>query len=179
LADVDALFAANQDRVYALCLRFTGSPEQARDLAQDSLLRAYQKLPEFRGEARFSTWLLAIARYECLNALRKRGEELTADGVIEAAEPSASALGQLRRHERESLLREAAAAVLDPIEQEAVHLRYVEHVPVEQITALLGLDTQSGARGLLQACKRKLSRELKGRLAALGHGTSLLRESAG
>ena len=61
--------------------------------------------------------------------------------------------------------------------QEAVALRYVEHLPVDEITSLLGLTDKSGARGVLQRCKRKLKRELSRRLAELGHGTSFVRGS--
>ena len=55
--------------------------------------------------------------------------------------------------------------------------RYVEHLPVDEITSLLGLTDKSGARGVLQRCKRKLKRELSRRLAELGHGTSFVRGS--
>ena len=175
---VDALLARHQDLVYAFCLRFVGNPEQAADLAQDTMIRAYQKLSGFRGESRFSTWLVAIARYECLNARRKRGELLVEDGVLEVTDPERSALASLRSQERDDLLREAAAAVLDPAEQEAIHLRYTEHLPLEQINAVLGLPPD-GARVALQRCKRKLRAELRRRLEVLGHGSSFVRESVG
>lgn len=177
VARVNALFAAHQQVVYATCRRAVGSPELAVELAQESLLRAYQKLPTYRGEASFRTWLVAIARYECANAIRKRGELLSEDGVIEPTDVASSALSKLRRAEREALVRDAAAAVLDPDEQEVITLRYVEQVPLEQIEALLGLTGASGARGVLQRCKRKLGRELERRLAELGHGSSFLGES--
>ena len=175
MREVDALFAGHQDKVYAYCLRFVGRKELAMDLAQDTLLRAYEKFPTFRGEARFSTWLLKIARYNCLNAIRKRRDTLTEDGLVVATDPKASTLTQLRRREREELLREAAVAVLDPVEQEAVWLRYVEHASIEQITATLDIQQKSGARGILQRCKRKLQREIRRRLDELGHGTSFVR----
>lgn len=174
---VNALFTAHQHVVFAACLRAVGDRDRAVELAQDSLLRAWQKLPGFRGDASFRTWLVAIARYECINAVRKRHELLTEDGVLDATDPAASALGALRRAERDELLRASAEAVLDPVEHEVIHLRYVEHVPLEQITALLALPEASGARGVLQRCKRKLGRELQRRLAELGHGSSFLRES--
>lgn len=177
MADVDALLVGQQDRVYAMCMRFVGNPEHAAELAQDVMLRAYQKLPGFRGDSRFSTWILSITRYECLNALRKRGDHLTDDGVIEPTDPQRSVLSSLRTREREELLRGAARAVLDPIEQEAVTLRYTEHLPLDEITRTLGLTDASGARGLLQRCKRKLQRELRRRLAELGHGSSFIRGS--
>lgn len=174
---VDALFAAYQGLVYGFCLRQTGNPERAVELAQDVLLRAYQKLPAFRGDSSFKAWLLGIARYECINASRKRRDALSEDGLLEASDPTASALSGLRRQEREALFRDAAAAVLDAVEQEVIHLRYVEEVPLEQITALLGLTEASGARGVLQRCKRKLLRELSRRLEELGHGSSFLQDS--
>jgi len=175
--EADALFAAHQDRVYAICYRFVGNAERARELAQDVLLTAWVKLPEFRGDSSFGTWLYGIARNLCFRAMRKRGENLLeADGVVETADPRASALSALRRREREDLLRRASL-VLQPLEQEAVHLRYVEHLPQDRITKVLGLDSASGARGLLQRCRRKLSREMNRLLEELGHGTSFVRSS--
>ncbi len=176
-ARVNQLFAAEQDLVYATCYRYVGQPEWARELAQDSLLLAWQKLSSFRGEARFRTWLVGIARYQCLNAIRKKADLLTEDGLVEVSDSSGSVLGALRRQEREGLLRDAAAAVLDETEQEAVWLRYGEHLPLAQIGEVLGLESSSGARGVLQRCKRRLSRELRRRLEELGHGMSLVRES--
>lgn len=176
---VDALFAAHQGVVLAVCRRAVGDPERAVELAQDALLRGFQKLPEFRGDATFRTWLVGIARGECMNAIRKRHDWLTEDGVLDPTDPAGTALRGLRRQEREELLRGAAAAVLDPTEQEVVHLRYVEHVPLEQIERLLDLGSgASGARGVLQRCRRKLGRELTRRLAELGHGSSFLRDSS-
>jgi DNA-directed RNA polymerase specialized sigma24 family protein len=45
---------------------------------------------------------------------------------------------------------------LDPLEREAIWLRCYEGMPVEEITGLLGIDTASGARGILQRARRKL-----------------------
>lgn len=174
-AALDDLFAANHRRVYALCLRLTGNPERARELAQDAVLAAWEQLPGFRGDASFSTWLLRIAKYKCFHALRHREELLSEDGVIEQADPAATVLVRLRRKEKERLLREASVAVLDPQEQEAVYLRYTERLPIARIDALLHLETASGARGLLQRCRQKLGRELRRRLAEMGQGSSFMR----
>lgn len=171
---VDALFAAAQGRVYVACVRIVGDPERARDLAQEALLTGFRNLGSFRGEGRLSTWLYGIAKGLALNAVRRRGEVLSEDGVLDADDPGLSALAALRREEREALVH-AAAATLDPLAREAVHLRYVEEVPVDRITELLGLTDASGARGLLQRCRRHLQRELRARLTELGHGSSFFR----
>jgi len=175
-AQIDGLFASCQTRVYAICRRMSGSEEAALDLAQDAMLTGYRKLHEFRGESALGTWLYGIAKGLCMNAIRRRREVLSEDGLLEVGDPSRSVLSAMRRDEREDLIRQAAAT-LSPLEQEAVYLRYVEDVPQERITALLGITQASGARGLLQKCRRTLAREVRARLEALGHGTSLLRES--
>ena len=68
----------------------------------------------------------------------------------------------------------AAKRGLTSEEQEAVYLRYVEGMPQDAITEMLGLEG-SGARGLLQRCRRKLGRELRDQLEQMGHGTSFIR----
>jgi len=58
--DVEAfeeLYRANSGRVYVLCLRMTGDPALAEELAQEAFVRAWQKLGSFRGASAFSTWL--------------------------------------------------------------------------------------------------------------------------
>lgn len=176
---VDALFAASQDRIYWLCLRLAGRPELAAELAQETFLLAYEQLPAFRGESSVHTWLHAIARNVCLQARGRRQEVLGVERVFEPEDPALGALAAMRREERDTLLAEARAAALDPEEEEALILRYELGVSYEEIGELLRLTDASGARGLLQRCKRKLRRELERRLTELGHGTSLVFGSIG
>lgn len=172
---VDAALAQHQDAVYALCRRIVGDPERSREIAQDALLVAFRKLHDFRGDSSFRTWLLGIARFTALRAVRKKRDLLAEDGLIEVGDGARPVPSQLRRHEREELLRQASRAVLDELEQEAVYLRYVEGLGQDEITRILGLTNASGARGLLVRCRRKLRAELDRRLAEMGHGASFLR----
>ena len=55
-----ALVRAHQDEVYALARRLVGDPHMASDVAQEALIRAWRALPNFRGDARLSTWLYRI-----------------------------------------------------------------------------------------------------------------------
>jgi RNA polymerase sigma-70 factor (ECF subfamily) len=55
------LYEDHVGRVYALCLRLTGDPEDAMERTQDTFVRAWRKLDTFRGEAAFSTWLHRLA----------------------------------------------------------------------------------------------------------------------
>jgi RNA polymerase sigma-70 factor, ECF subfamily len=175
--ELNALFGAHWDHIYFVCLRFMGDEERAGDLAQDTMLRAFDRLHQYHNQGSFRSWLYCIARSLCFKALKRRTEPLLDDGVVERSSPEASALKAMHRHQREELVRDAIGAVLTPDEQEVFYLRYVEHVPQSRITALLELDPQGGARVILQRCRRKLQRELRRRLAELGHGSSYVRDT--
>ena len=64
------LYEAHVDRVYRLAYRFAGDADLARDFTQDTFIRAFERLRDFRGESQFATWLHAIAVSVALNGLR-------------------------------------------------------------------------------------------------------------
>lgn len=64
------LYDRNVDRVYRLTFRMAGRDDLARDFTQETFVRAYRKLDQFRGDAAFSTWLHSIAVSVSLNGLR-------------------------------------------------------------------------------------------------------------
>lgn len=66
-----ALYDAHVDRVYRLAYRLAGDDDLAQDFTQDTFIRAFERIGEFRGEAAFGTWLYAIATTVILNGLRK------------------------------------------------------------------------------------------------------------
>jgi RNA polymerase sigma-70 factor (ECF subfamily) len=175
--DIDAMFAEHEGRVYAHCYRRVRDEQRARELAQDVLLIAYQKLDDYEPPNKFSTWLYGIARNVCMRAMARRRELLADDGLIEPSDPARPVLRHLLAHERERVVTDAMSA-LGPDEQEAVYLRYVQELPYEEIDRLMKLDSASGARGLLQRCSRHLRRELPLRIRALGHGSSFVRTAA-
>ena len=73
LGDVTAfegLYRVHVGRIHALCLRLAGDRHAAEDLTQDVFVRAWQKLPTFRGEAAFGTWLYRLALNLVVSALR-------------------------------------------------------------------------------------------------------------
>jgi len=174
---LNELFAELWRPVFAVCHRYVGDFERAGDLAQDTMLRALERIGQYRGEASFRAWIYSVARSVCLNAMRRPQDRLLEDGVLDGMGEDALVLKQLDGRQRTELLLDAIASVLDPVEQEALHLRYVEGMPVDRITALLDLDPASGAHVVLLRCRRRLRREISQRLAAMGRGTSWVRES--
>jgi RNA polymerase sigma-70 factor (ECF subfamily) len=59
--EFEDLYMTYRSRVWALCLRMTGNPDEAEDLTQETFVRLFQKLNTFRGESAFCTWLRRIA----------------------------------------------------------------------------------------------------------------------
>jgi RNA polymerase sigma-70 factor, ECF subfamily len=66
------LVQRHQDRVYRLCLRIMGNPDDAHDAAQDTFLSLFRKLDQFRGDAAFTTWLHRVGVNACYDSLRKK-----------------------------------------------------------------------------------------------------------
>lgn len=73
--DMDAfeqLLLQYEKKVYTIAYKYMGNHEDASDLAQEALIRAYQSIGSFRGEASFGTWLGRITANRCLDELRRR-----------------------------------------------------------------------------------------------------------
>lgn len=77
------LYDNHVDRVFRVTYRMTGNEETARECTQETFVRAFNRLSDFRGDAKFSTWLHSIGVNMALNALRsrKRSREVGLDNV--------------------------------------------------------------------------------------------------
>ena len=68
----EQLILLYEKRVYTIAYKYMGNHEDANDMAQESLIKAYQSIGSFRGDAAFGTWLGKITVNRCLDELRKR-----------------------------------------------------------------------------------------------------------
>ena len=69
---MQVLFARHHVRVYRFVLRIVGNPATAEDLISDVFLDVWRQAGKFEGRSAVTTWLLAIARFKALSALRRR-----------------------------------------------------------------------------------------------------------
>jgi RNA polymerase sigma-70 factor, ECF subfamily len=155
------LLGRHQRQVYLWCRRYVREHERALDLAQEVLLSAYRAMPGFEGRARFSSWLFAIARNKCLNAVAAR-RLLVDDDADPDAQPDASPAPEadLELQQDEERVRRLLIEHLDETEREALWLSCFERMPVDEISRVLRLDNATGARGILQRARRKLRASL-------------------
>lgn len=80
----EKLYRANIGKIYALCLRLCGQKELAEDMAQESFIRAWQKIDSFRGDSKFSSWLFRLTSNVVIGHLRKHSK-WQIDSLDEAA----------------------------------------------------------------------------------------------
>jgi RNA polymerase sigma-70 factor (ECF subfamily) len=97
------LYDANVDRIYRLTYRMAGSDDLARDFTQETFLRAWQRLDQFRGDAAFSTWLHSIAVSVSLNGIRKADRHRKRERSLEDAAHLARTRAEVEPEVRERL----------------------------------------------------------------------------
>lgn len=128
-----------QDRVYHVIRRMVPDSDDAQDIAQDVFIRAFEKAPDFRGEAQVFTWLYRIAVNLSLNHLRaarvRTFFSLSEDHhALPDTDPIPSA--GLENAEMKALVRSAMDRL--PKKQKAVFvLRYYEELAYEEIAGIL------------------------------------------
>ena len=162
-----ALFEAHKDRVYSIALRFSGDPAAALDIAQETFLKLFSRIRDFRAEASFDSWLYRIVVNTCLDHHRK-GRRLApflenlAD-VFRA--PDASALERMLHAEMQDHVQRVIGK-LPPDLRIVVVLRYTESLAYEEIADILGCPPGTVASRLNRAHKlleRRLAKFKNGR----------------
>jgi RNA polymerase sigma-70 factor (ECF subfamily) len=158
---VAALFEACKDRVYALALHLTGDPAEAGDITQDVFLRLLGRIGQYRGDARFTTWLYRVVVNVFLDRRKSRRRFAALDDGLLASraspEPSPEA-ALMRWQVRERVAREVAAL---PVKlRMPLVLRYGPGLSYGQIAETLGVCEGTVASRLNRALKR-LEEELK------------------
>jgi RNA polymerase sigma-70 factor (ECF subfamily) len=138
----ETLVITYQHRVFGVALRMLGSRAEAEDIAQETFLRAHRAVGEFRGEARLSTWLYAIASRLCLNRLAlapRRLERADDAALLRLPAPAADAASALERSELAAALQQAIAELPED-RRIVVVLRDLEGLAYEEIAEALGLE---------------------------------------
>lgn len=126
----------------------------AEEVTQDVFVKAFQKLPEFRGAGKFSTWLYSIAYRMAISALRARKDQGSSldDLRVVGIEPSESPL--LPFDDRKQAL-EYAVSTLEPVDAAIVTMFYLEELSVEEIVTVTELNA-SNVKVKLHRSRKKL-----------------------
>jgi RNA polymerase sigma-70 factor, ECF subfamily len=168
--------ADRSGEIYGLLLRLTENSEEARDLTQETFLRAFQSIGRFRGDADLRTWIYRIAINQARNRWRwwrrrRRDSTVSLDAtqgqtnqplIATLAESSENPEQQTLAHEREVVLR-AALQKLGEAYRETVILRDIEGFSYEEIAETLGINVGT-VKSRLARGRQELRRRLEGSL---------------
>lgn len=158
----EQLVRATYADTYTLAYRLTGDEEDARDVVQESYLRAFRGLKRFRGDAQFTTWLYRITANCASTHLGKRAkhrhDELVDDAQIADTNPDLDPQAQSEASATRDRLHSALRA-LPPRLRSVVVLRDVYDLPHEAIAAELGI-SESAAKVRLHRARKKLREQL-------------------
>lgn len=159
-----SLVAQHQARVAGLAYRVLGWPQDVEDVVQEVFVAALRSLPKFRGQCTMETWLYRITLNSCRSFRRRRlgwlrvfrpwREAVVRDGCPsgDRTTPDREVCEQVRR----------AVRALPTRYREVVVLRYLEELPVAEISEVLGV-----SRGAVEVRLSRARQRLRGSLAGL------------
>jgi RNA polymerase sigma-70 factor (ECF subfamily) len=173
----EILIAERSGEVYGLLYRLTENSEEARDLTQETFLRAFQSIGQFRGESDLRTWIYRIAINQARNRWRwwrRRRRDATVSLDSDSAygnQPLVNVLSSDRDDspEQETLLRERERALRKALRslslsyRETVILRDIEGFSYEEIAETLGINVGT-VKSRLARGRQELKTRLEGSL---------------
>jgi RNA polymerase sigma-70 factor (ECF subfamily) len=176
-AAFETLVSERSGEIYGLLYRLTENPEEARDLTQETFLRAFQSIRSFRGDSDLRTWIYRIAINQARNRWRwwrrrRRDSTVSIDSTDENGKPALVATLKAENvqspeqdtlaHERERILRNALKG-LRRVYRETVILRDIEGFAYEEIAVALDISVGT-VKSRLARGRQELRSKLEGSL---------------
>ena len=144
--------------LFAIAYGILQNPEEAEDVVQDSLIRAWKMRWRVRDPEKFPAWLSMIARHRAHDAFRKRRPDFTYE-PIETTDVNTAQTGAIDQQ------LHLALASLPELHRAALTLRYFEEMDYRNIERTLGL-TNGALRGILGRALASLRKQLRPALAS-------------
>jgi RNA polymerase sigma-70 factor, ECF subfamily len=157
---MQVLFARHHVRVYRFVLRLVSDPTLAEDLISEVFLDVWRQANRFEGRAAVSTWLLAIARFKALSALRRRpDEELDEDKAAAIEDQSDDPETAMEKKDKGEILRKCMTS-LSREHREIIDLVYYHEKSIEEVAGILSIPENTVKTRMFYA-RKKLAELLK------------------
>jgi RNA polymerase sigma-70 factor, ECF subfamily len=157
---MQALFARHQVRVYRFALRIVRDETLAEDLIGDVFLDVWRQAAQFQARATVSTWLLAIAKYKAIAALRRRTDaELDSETAAAIADPADDPEVAFQKKNGGEVLRQCLAT-LSPAHAQIIDLVYYHGKSVREVAQIVGIPEPTVKTRMFYARKR-LAEQIK------------------
>jgi RNA polymerase sigma-70 factor (ECF subfamily) len=148
------LYCRHNVRVYRFILRIVRNATAAEDLVSQVFLDVWRTATQFQGRSQVSTWLLSIARFKALTALRQRRlEDLDQEEVRRIPDETESPEASLNRRDTNAILR-ACVEKLSPAHREIINLVYYHEKSVEEVGQIIGIPQNTVKTRMFYARKR-------------------------
>ena len=155
------MFARHRTRVFRFIQRTVRNPGIAEDLVNQVFLDVWRSASQFEHRARVSTWLLSIARFKALTAMRQRRfEDIDQEDVRQIPDDAETPETSLDRSDTSAILR-ACVAKLSPAHREIINLVYYHEKSVEEVGQIIGIP-QSTVKTRMFYARKQLAELLKG-----------------
>lgn len=151
-----------KNMAYTIAIKIVKNTEDAEEVAQDSFLKAYQKLETFKGDSKFSTWLYTIIYRNAISKIRKKKIETTdIDSFVIDNYTTDFDFPQIEAIKNKEQKKYVAAAInnLPEIDALLITLFYLNESTVEEIEKITGL-TKTNVKVKIFRARKKLYNEL-------------------
>lgn len=149
-----ALFVRYHGRVLGFVRRLLRSEAMAEEIANEVFLEVWRGAMSFQERSSLLTWILSIARYRCLNVLRKRYETSWNEGeAAEIEDESDDPEVIAQKTDKAQLLRKCSDA-LPPMHREIIDLVYYHELSIKEVCEVLGVPEGTAKTRLFKARKR-------------------------
>ena len=157
---MQVLFARHHVRVYRFVLRLVRDKSTAEDLISEVFLDVWRQAGRFEARSAVSTWLLAIARFKALSALRRRPDEELDEEAAEAIEdPADTPEVSLEKKDKSAAIRKCLEG-LSAEHREIIDLVYYHEKSVEEVAQIVGIPENTVKTRMFYA-RKKLAELLK------------------
>ena len=157
---MQVLFARHHVRVYRFVLRLVRDESVAEDLISEVFLDVWRQADRFEGRSAVTTWLLSIARFKALSALRRRpDEELDEETAGAIEDPSDDPEVALEKKDKGAIIRKCLTG-LSAEHREIIDLVYYHEKSVEEVAEIVGIPENTVKTRMFYA-RKKLAELLK------------------
>ena len=148
------LVNSHKNMVYSLVYKMVKPEEDAEEVAQDSFLKAFKAIKQFKGNSKFSTWLYQITYFTAINHLRKNKMLTSPIDMSSFDNGDKSAIEDLNDEDQKQYIDEAMG-YLRPVERNLITLFYLNEFSNKEIQEITGL-SQSNIKVTLMRTRKKL-----------------------
>jgi RNA polymerase sigma-70 factor, ECF subfamily len=151
---MQVLYARHHVRVYRFVLRLTQDRSLAEDVVSDVFIDVWRQAGDFKGKSQVSTWVLAIARYKALSALRTQSDaQLDDKAAASLVDPTDDAETMISKRDRSAAIQKCLAQ-LSPVHREVLDLVYYHERSVDEVAEIVGAPVSTVKTRMFYARKR-------------------------